>query len=109
MDVEDVKWLEKFTPVFTSLLRNQCEAYLLTDVPNYQSPKWYQYQGFLFGDDDSDTEVRFKSSQCSLAFYMPLEPGDKAKLELLSYTAVYSHFRTLKYNYLREYFPQISI
>jgi len=107
LEPEEREWLGKFTPVFHALLHNHCEAYLLSNKDTYSSPKWYQYQGFTGMEDDSEVEVRFKSSQCSMAFYMPIAKGDRRKLELISYMDVYQHFRSLKYAYLSEHFPQI--
>ena len=75
-----IKWIDK-----------ECKEYRYNSD---NSAMWIQYKGF---DWESKDKIYFKSSQY-----------EKMNLTIeLNYKEIYNHFRDLKYNYIRNNYPEI--
>ena len=93
-----IKWIDK-----------ECKEYRYNSD---NSPMWIQYKGF---DWDTKDKIYFKSSQyekMNLTIEIDkkdvdLFTGVAFDIKKLDYKEIYNHFRDLKYNYIRNNYPEI--
>lgn len=103
MMVEGV-FIEKYVEPFLEFLDDMCMGYKVIGMGTHESPMWLQYLGV----HNEDGRPKFKSSQCSLGFFLNyIDEEDKTYFRQGTYDKKYNYFKWLKYSFIKTMHPTI--
>lgn len=117
MNKQTIRLLDTLKSEFIDKLSQHCAAYISAEDSNpNESPRWIQYRGDLNIKDGGGLvkSLYFQSSQDKdISFYLPLDdlltPQERSRIEVEEYQKLYDYFRDVKYKYLADKWPTITI
>jgi hypothetical protein len=99
------KVIDKYKEPFIEMLEDMCVKYKLIGFADRESPMWLQYTGVH--NEDEQGRPKFKSSQCSLGFFLNyIDEDDKLYFNGV-YSELYDFFKRIKYKYIEDNHPTI--